>query len=147
MQRKKAVIDTTYLLPLFGIRVQGLEAGDVIRLRDELNADLYYPVLLLPELAAKIAKEMTKQGLRGVPEPASEALVALLLGVDVGLIQPRVEHIETAIKLMALGHPDIFDCILYATALHEDAVLVTRDKKLVEFLETRGLNTSGILVR
>ncbi len=147
MQRRKAVIDTTYLLPFFGIKVQGLEARDVARLREELGADIYYPILLLPELAAKIAKEMMKQGLREVPEPASEALIALLLEVDVGLIQPRIEHIKTAIKLKALGHPDIFDCILYATALHEDAILVTRDRKLVEFLETKGLDTSNLLIR
>lgn len=145
--RRKAVIDTTYLLPFFGIKVRGLEAKDVLQLKDELRVDLYYPMLLLPELAAKIAREMAKRGLRKIPRQASEALTALLAETDVGLIEPRIEHIETAIMLKALGHPDIFDCILYATALHENAILITRDQELVEFLRANNLTTSNIVVR
>ncbi len=84
------------------------------------GAELLYPPLLLPELAAKIAKEMGRHGLRKPPQQVSEALTALLLEVDMGLIQPRAEHLETAMTLKALGHLDVFDCILYATALHEE---------------------------
>lgn len=143
----KAVLDTTYLLPFFGVRVRGLEADTVLKLRNELGAELLYPELLLPELAARIAKEMAKRKLRRLPQQASEALIALLLEVDISLVRPKKEHIETAIKLKALGHPDIFDCILYATALYEDAVLVTRDRELIKFLESHGLETDVIIIK
>jgi len=101
----KAVLDTTYLLPFFGVRVRGLEADTVLKLRNELGAELLYPELLLPELAARIAKEMAKRKLRRLPQQASEALMALLLEVDVSLVRPRKEHIETAIKLKGTRAP------------------------------------------
>ena len=50
-----------------------------------------YPKLLLVELIAKIGKEALRKG-----ELPPEALEALLLEVDVELVEPNVKHIVTA---------------------------------------------------
>ncbi len=145
---RRAVLDTTYLLPFFGIRVPGLEPETVLGLRDELGVEeLLYPMLLIPELVAKIGKEMRARGLDEIPAEALEALTALLLEVDVALVPPKLEHLVTAVKLRALGHPDIFDNILYAVSLHEKAYLVTRDTTFIRFLEEKGLPVDHVVLR
>ncbi len=139
--RKSIVLNTTYILPFFGIEVSGVDDEKLLRHRED-DAGLLYPQLLLPELAAKIAKEMRRHGLREPPQQVSEALMALLLEVYVGLVQPRAEHLENAMTPRALGHPDVFDCILYVTALHEETLLPTKDEKLLRFLEENRFNTN-----
>ncbi len=119
----RALFDTTCLLPLFGIKVSSLEYNIIASIASELNAKPAYPILLIPELLAKIGKVMYNNGLRQPPKEAIEALYALLLEVDIELIPPRIEHLKTAIELRALGHRDIFDNILYATSIHEKNIL------------------------
>lgn len=82
---------------------------------------------------------MAERGLQEPPQQVSEALAALLLEADISLVKPGMERLETAIKLKAVGHPDIFGCMHYATALREDAILVTRDHGFIELLGSHGL--------
>ncbi len=141
----KAVIDTTYLLPFFGIRIHNIEYETIIRIQRELNAKLIYPMLVIPELITKIGREMQKTGRKRIPAEVKDALSALLLEIDVELVQPKVKHLETAIKLRALGHKDIFDNILYATSLHEEAYFITRDESFIEFLKNNRLPVDHII--
>ncbi len=141
----RALFDTSYLLPLFGIEVPGLNHDTIANIANELGAKPAYPLLLVPELLAKIGKVMHSIGLRKTPEEVIEALYALLLETDIELIQPRVEHLETAIELRALGHKDIFDNILYATSIHENTYLVTRDKAFIGFLVKNQLPIDHII--
>lgn len=87
---------------------------------------------MIAELIAKVGKEASRRG--GLPSEALEALEALLLEVDVELIEPSVEHIATAVEMRVRGHRDVFDSLLYATALHEGMKLATEDEGLVGFL-------------
>ncbi len=104
---------------------------------------LLYPQLVIPELIAKIGKEMNRKGLKEIPGEVMEALTALLL--DVELIPPKPVHLETAIELRALGHKDIFDNILYATSLHEKAYFITGDKEFIKFLEENNLPLEHVI--
>jgi PIN domain nuclease of toxin-antitoxin system len=94
---------------------------------------------LIAELIAKVGKEASRRG--GLPSEALEALEALLLEVDVELIEPSVEHIATAVEMRVRGHRDVFDNLLYATALHEGMKLVTEDEGLVGFLRDNSYRT------
>ncbi len=49
----KFVIDTSYLLPIVGIEVEGLDQGDIDKI---FKLELYYPVSLIPELIGVIIK-------------------------------------------------------------------------------------------
>lgn len=141
----KAIIDTTYILPLFGIKVHGIEYDTVINASRELNVKLLYPQLAIPELIAKIGKEMYRKNMKEIPEEVKEAITALLLGVDIELVPPKPNYLETAIKLRALGHRDIFDNILYATSLHEKTYFITRDREFIKFLKENKLPVNHIV--
>ena len=57
---KRLVLDTTYVLPMLGIEVEGLE-------RESLNYiikhyELYYPATLLVELKGVVFKEAKRRG-------------------------------------------------------------------------------------
>ena len=138
----RVLLDTTFLLPLFGIKVQGIDEDRLIalgRALKERGVGVAYPKLLIAELIAEMGKEASRRG--GLPSEALEALEALLLEVDVELIEPSVEHIATAVEMRVRGHRDVFDNLLYATALHEGMKLVTEDEGLVGFLRDNSYRT------
>jgi predicted nucleic acid-binding protein len=142
----KILLDTAFLLPSFGVKVQGIDEDRLIALLKNLResgVEFAYPKLLLVELIAKIGKEALRKG--ELPPEALEALEALLLEVDVELVEPNVKHIVTATEMRIRGHDDIFDNLLYATALHEDMKLVTEDDKLVKFLKDKGYRADFVL--
>jgi len=142
----KILLDTTFLLPSFGVKVQGIDEDRLIALLKNLResgVEFAYPKLLLVELIAKIGKEALRKG--ELPPEVLEALEALLLEVDVELVEPNVKHIVTATEMRIHGHDDIFDNLLYATALHEDMKLVTEDDKLVKFLKDKGYRADFVL--
>ena len=141
---KAITVDTTYLLPLFGVKVKEINPEILIQLHSH-QTTLLYPKLLIPELTAKIAREAIKRKLAEPPSQFHEALEALLLEVDITLVEPKKSHLETAVKLRILGHKDIFDNILYATALHEKTLLLTEDTTLIKFLEKHGMPTHFII--
>jgi len=118
---KDVILDTSYLLPLFGVKVEGIDENILFELSNQ-GINLFYPKLLIIELIAKIGREAAKRGLLEPPIETIEALNALLLEVDINLIEPSIKHLETAIKLRILGHKDMFDNILYATAFHEKSI-------------------------
>ena len=88
---------------------------------------------------------MNRKKIEEIPNAVKEAITALLLGADIELVPPKKEHLETAIKLRALGHSDIFDNILYAVSLHEKAYFITRDPSFIEFLRNNELPIDNII--
>lgn len=141
---KDIIVDTSYLLPLFGIRVEGIDENILFELSSQ-GISLFYPKLLIVELIAKIGREAAKRGLSKLPEETIEALNALLLEVDVNLIEPSIKHLETAIKLRILGHKDMFDNILYATAFHEKKYLLMEDPTYLKFLRKNNFPVNFIV--
>ncbi len=141
----KVVVDTTFILPFFGIDVEGINSEEVVRLKNK-GFKLLYPKLLLVELIAKISKEAHRKGLKELPEAAKEALESLMAETDVELVDPKPEHLIEAAKLRLLGHRDFFDNILYATAYIEKALLLTADKDLTSFIKEKGLKKDIIII-
>jgi hypothetical protein len=102
----KILLDTAFLLPSFGVKVQGIDEDRLIALLKNLResgVEFAYPKLLLVELIAKIGKEALRKG-----ELPPEALEVLLLEVDVELVEPNVKHIVTATEMRIRGHDDFF---------------------------------------
>ena len=102
----KILLDTAFLLPSFGVKVQGIDEDRLIALLKKPQGKrrgIRVPKLLLVELIAKIGKEALRKG-----ELPPEALEALLLEVDVELVEPNVKHIVTATEMRIRGHDDFF---------------------------------------
>jgi len=136
MNKPKLVLDTTYLLPFFGIEVQGIDEERITSLRRKYT--LIYSALMLPELWAKVLREVERREFKKVPDQALEALQALLGGTDVRLASPTSDQLTLAAKLRLAGHKDLFDCLGYGCAVSDGGIFLSEDKGLREFLEKLG---------
>ncbi len=132
----RLVLDTTYLLPFFGVAVRGVDERRIAALRR--RHELFYPVLMLPELWAKVLREAERRGILGVPAQAIEGLQALLAQADVRLAEPTPRQLLVAAELRLAGHRDLFDCLGYGCAVAIGGKFLSEDKSLKRFLERLG---------
>lgn len=127
------LLDTTYLLPLFGIRVNlpGFRTY-FPRLLNRYRV-LYSPLSLVEAkwTVLRISKER--------PRERKEILRRFRKGLDVlyrdrrlsqtELTNPHIEEVADA--LLEAGVPDYFDRMIYATAVHYNAILMTENGRLL----------------
>lgn len=132
----RLIIDTTYLLPFFGIEVEGLSEENVIALSQK--CELIYPSMLLPELWAKVLREARKRGFDRPPEEAISAMNALLAGSGIELTPPNSRQMEVAALLRLSGHKDIFDCLGFGYAESLSTDFLSEDRELREFVSKLG---------
>ena len=150
MAGEELVLDTTYLLPIFGIGVK-LEGFD--DLFSELLIEytvLYNPVSLVE--AKWIVLKLTKR------EPQKRdvllrrfriGLEALLRDKRLGqteLTNPDIEEIADLLLTRA-GVADYFDRLIYATAASQEGVLLTEDEELARVARRGDLPTPERVIR
>ena len=133
MVSEELVLDTTYLLPIFGISIK-LEGFE--EFFPELLAEyavLYNPVSLVEAkwIVLKLAKrEPQKRGT--LLERFRRGLEALLHDERLGqteLTNPDIEEVADLLLTRA-GVADYFDRLIYATAASRRSVLLTEDEEL-----------------
>jgi len=138
--KTRILLDTTYLLPIVGVDVEGVEKVMVIlrRLRDRGAVELYYTELSIFEIVGKLSRtgfdrERVELGLVSIKEWFAEA-------------KPTLKAWLKALELKRKGFRDLIDLLLYTTSLTNNIMFLTRDKELVEFLESIGENTGNIML-
>ena len=129
------VIDTSYLLPLVGIEVEGLDDDTINKI---FRLKLYYPSSLIPELVGVIIKEVKRNRLDEIPKEVVEGLNSIIYGGFVELIQLEGEDVKTIYDLIKDGCNDIFDAILYATGKRLGIKVLSMDKSFKKFLKEQG---------
>ncbi len=129
------LLDTSYVLPLVGIGVEGIDESIYDRI---LQQRLYYPLAMTAELAAVIAKEVKKAGLDEAPEEAVEGFNSIVFGKDINVVLPEGSDVSVACELIRQGWNDIFDALLYATGRRMGVRVLTLDKEFRKFLEKHG---------
>ena len=136
-ERLRLLLDTTYLLPIVG--VDGVEPvlEALARLYNGGLLEAYYTPFNLLELVGKVSK------LRYDPEVVEKGLT--LIHEKLAALEPGVEAYMLALRLRARGFPDLIDLLLYATAATRNVKLLTRDDKLLRFLEEAGEDTSCVI--
>ena len=142
----KILVDTTYLLPTFGIAVKKLREKDLMRLREIRMKELvkYYCLdVIWVELIGKVHKEMEKQ--KCSVDRIIELAIRSLEETDFyEWISVPTEAIILASKLRKIGHKDVIDNILYATAVVKDVVFLSMDNEFKKFLESNNLDSDRI---
>ncbi|KYH36499.1 MAG: twitching motility protein PilT [Candidatus Bathyarchaeota archaeon B24] len=134
------LLDTSFLLPSFGV-----DTGDTIRrcLRclseHKHEVKIYYSRYGVLEAVLVLLREVRRGRLK-----LGEAYEMVEVGVSTVVYSleavdecPRV--FRDALKLYGMEHRDIFDNILYSTALTGGMYLLTVDKKLKMFIRENGL--------
>ncbi len=129
----KLLLDTTYLLPIFGIGVKLKKFNEVFPKLLSKYSLLYNPASLVE------AKWIIISQLKRMPSKRELFLRRFRKGLKVLLnstkfsqtILTNAEIEEIADKLLTeFKIPDYFDRIIYATAVHYDIILLTEDEKL-----------------
>ncbi len=138
----KLVLDTTYLLPIFGISVK--LANFKTLFPKILNAFhvLYNPVSVVEAkwIALRVSRrEPPRRDL--ILSRFRTGLKALLSDErlsQTALTNPEVEVVTDKL-LMEGGVSDYFDRLIYATAVYYDAILLTEDEELHRVSESASL--------
>jgi len=131
----KVIIDTSYLLPIFGVEVK-----TKIKLVDILRSyiKIYYNPISLVEIKWVLYR-IVRRGLL----PLDEARKSYREGLDVLFRDKRFRQTsltsssieEIADKLEDLGLRDYFDRLIAATAIAGEYKLITEDKELIKILK------------
>ena len=136
----KVLLDTTYLLPLAGIQVRGVQtdAFKTIRARGH---EVFISDISLFEILAKGAK-LVAEG-RADERRVTAAVEALLNEETIR----RVSAYDVDVGRVAIAlrpyHSDFIDCLILASSLEECETLVTeevafaRNEALMEFVRMR----------
>ena len=135
----RILLDSTYILPIVGIKVEGVERTIIIlkRLRRERKARFYYTPFNILEILGKIARmrydhDVVATGLSSIEE-------------EFELAHPTTEGYMKALNLRRKGFKDMIDLLLYTTALTRNLLFLTRDMVLIDFLEKMGEEQRNIL--
>lgn len=142
----KVLLDSTYILPTFGVEVEDLTNEDLILLREARRQGIveYYCLSLTwVEVIGKIYRESRKKLLD--KEIIDTAIKSLLYSGFYKWIQPPPQAIKIAFNLRIQGHRDNIDNLLYATSIANNMVFLTIDHKLKTFLEEHNYKTENVL--
>jgi PIN domain nuclease of toxin-antitoxin system len=123
----RILLDTTYLLPVAGIQIRGVE-GDTIRRAKSLGHQLFISEISLFELAAKGAK-LAKDGLAN-KERLTQAVQSLVSDESLGKVGAYEDGLLQLAVDLRQNHSDFVDCLILATAVSACEMLVTEDELL-----------------
>ena len=145
--RLKVLLDSTYLLPSFGVEIDGLSDRDITRLRNAAikgEIKLYCLTTVWVEVIGKVCREAERSriDLGGLLDVAVRALLESRF---YEWITPTLGTIKLAFKLRILGHKDNIDNLLYAASIKEGMILLTMDEDLKRFLSSHGYKTENLM--
>jgi len=135
----RVLLDTSFLLPVVGVRVREVVDGALYRLwqlHKSGEVELFYTDFNIIEIVWKLSKLecdplIVEKGLRSIERSMSKA-------------QPRLGSILKALELRKKGFRDVIDLLLYLTAKDNGLLFLTYDVELVRFLKDVGEDVSNI---
>ena len=132
------VLDTTYVLPLFGVEIDlkdGFKAEiEMVWTRGIKDTRIILPSTCLLEVLYKLNREFRQSQDIGILRRYSLVLPTITKHPFIKIWNPLLDSITSnySFNLRKLGHSDLLDCLIFATAWRYDATLVTEDKELIE---------------
>jgi len=141
------LLDSTYLLPSFGIEVKGLSDKHIRLLREAWSkraVRFYCLSVVWVEVIGKVCRQARKTGIE-VSNMVDTAVKSLADSGVYEWIEPLPDAVKLAFKLRLAGHKDIIDNLLYATSIVRDMILLTMDKQLKNFLVKHGFNSENLM--
>ena len=136
----KVLLDTSFLLPIVGVRVAEISDSTLRKLWDLYRSgevELYYTDFNLIEVTWKLSKLsydsfVVETGLRSIERNMLKA-------------QPKPLSVLKALELRRKGFRDMIDLLLYRTAKDNELNFLTCDTTLIKFLESVGEDTSMVI--
>jgi predicted nucleic acid-binding protein len=141
MTKKVIILDTIYVLPLFGIVIE-LSPSFLTELKlmwkNGLDGyQLYLPTPCLLESLYKLNREFRQSNNPEILDRYSLILPTILTSKVLTIIDSFTSPIisKLAMKIRKTGHSDLMDCLIGATAASMQGTFITEDKELRSRLE------------
>ena len=148
MKNNKIILDTTYVLPLFGVQIDisptFLDEVKSIWKTGLIGYQLYLPSPCLIEVIYKLNREFRKNKRSEALDRYSLVLPTVIRSKVVEISQSFLNPTicKTALNIRKAGHRDLMDCMIGATATSLRGLLITEDDELGKIMgkleETRG---------
>lgn len=143
----RVLLDSTYILPSFGIEVEGLSIDHIIRLRDagvKGKVKFYCLSVVWVEVIGKLCREMERLK-EDIDDVIEVAVRSLLESGFYEWLTPTSNAIKMAFKLRMLGHKDNVDNLLYATSIENNMLLLTMDEEFKKFLLKNNFKVNNLV--
>lgn len=137
----KVLLDTSFILPTLGISVSGATQQG-IRILAESETEIYYSRFSILEslwVAARTIEDKTFDD-----ESFGLGLRSIMEGGRYARVEEDYEIFNEAFRLYRLGHKDMIDNILYASAARLGLRLLTLDGDLKKFVLEKQLKDALI---
>ncbi|MHA1264641.1 MAG: PIN domain-containing protein [Candidatus Helarchaeota archaeon] len=137
---KSIVLDTTYVLPLFGIKIiQARGFQDFIKKlwkKGITGYNVYLPTTCLIETVFKLLSEYKTKGDISILQ-RYQLILPTVLNSPIKIFNPELNPKASLIAsiIRHSGHSDFFDCWIAGTAAVLKGVLLTEDKELETILK------------
>lgn len=141
MQIQRLILDTTYILPLFGIKIKdlaGINEGIKLIWKNGIkDFEVYLPTICLIEVLYKLINEYKKTNDFKILKRYPVATPTVMTSQIVSLFDPHLNSIASQIAIIIRhnGHLDIMDCLIAASAAALNGILLTEDKNLKNILQ------------
>lgn len=143
----KVLLDSTYILPSFGIEVEGLSDEHIVKLREAgVKGKVKYHCLSVVwvEVIGKICREKERLKI-DIEDMVDVAVKSLLESGFYKWLSPTVDAVKLAFKLRMLGHRDNIDNLLYATSVENNMLLLTMDEDFKKFLSQNNFKCDNLV--
>lgn len=139
---KPLVLDTTFILPLFGIELT--KPKEIKKYLPTIldhgvqGFDIYLPNTCLLETMYLLNREFRKTKNSAILNRFSRLLPTLFNSKYLKLLDPIQipEAMIIANKIREAGHTDLLDCLIAATAIYLEGIFVTMDKQLIKIIRS-----------
>ena len=138
---KPLIMDTTYILPLFGIKI--IELTNFKKFSKELwsnglkGFNLYMPSTCLMEALFKLNGEYRKSKDVDILNRYAITIPSILSSSVIQIFNPLLnpEAIRIAVNIKHAGHTDFMDCLIAASAAALKGIFLTEDIELSKILK------------
>jgi len=144
----KVLLDTSFLLPIVGIRIKDIKDKD-LRILEKLSYEkkvtFYVSEIIWVEFVGiihKLIRKTSKNNRDDIINTISIGLSSLKQSGYINWINIGCREIEYALLLKEKGHKDVIDNLLYSIALLRGMYFLSIDTKFINFLKANNFKTN-----
>ena len=144
----KVLLDTSFLLPIVGIRIKDIKDKD-LRILEKLSYEkkvtFYVSEIIWVEFVGiihKLIRKTSKNNRDDIINTISIGLSSLEQSGYINWINISRREIEYALLLKEKGHKDVIDNLLYSIALLRGMYFLSIDTKFINFLKANNFKTN-----
>ncbi|MCD6513500.1 MAG: PIN domain-containing protein [Candidatus Odinarchaeota archaeon] len=144
----KVLLDTSFLLPIVGIRIKDIKDKDLRileKLSNEKKVTFYASDIIWVEFVGiihRLLRRVSKNNRDDIINTISMGLSSLEQSGYINWINISRREIEYALLLKEKGHKDVIDNLLYSIALLRGMYFLSIDTKFINFLKANNFKTN-----